>query len=60
MSGPEVPAPDWDGALEGARSAPLWRVDGRVVKVVGPVVESQGPQARVGELCRIRMPQRAD
>ncbi|MEF8982873.1 FliI/YscN family ATPase [Thiohalorhabdus sp.] len=60
MSGPQAPAPDWDGALEGARSAPLWRVDGRVVKVVGPVVESQGPQARVGELCRIRMPQRAD
>jgi len=60
MSGPSIPGPDWDAALEAGRSAPLWRVDGRVAKVVGPVVESQGPQARVGELCRIRMPQRAD
>ena len=53
MSGSD---PDWQGALAAARGAPLWRRDGRVSRVVGPILESQGPQARVGELCRIRVP----
>jgi FliI/YscN family ATPase len=52
--------PNWEQAQARARGANLWRVDGRVAKVVGPIVESQGPEARVGELCRIRMPQQAD
>ncbi|MFA9461509.1 FliI/YscN family ATPase [Thiohalorhabdus methylotrophus] len=55
-----LPGPDWEGALDRARHTPLWRVDGRVSKVIGPIVESRGPQARVGELCRIRMPDQAD
>jgi flagellum-specific ATP synthase len=32
----------------------LIRVNGRVVQVVGLVVESQGPDVQVGELCEIR------
>ena len=55
MTAPTAAQPDWGTAQQRARQAPLWRVDGRVSKVVGPVVESQGPQARVGEMCHIRM-----
>lgn len=29
------------------------RINGRVAKVIGVVVESQGPQARIGEVCEI-------
>lgn len=34
--------------------APLFRTYGRVIKVVGLTVESQGPPARVGDICLIR------
>ncbi|WP_051662909.1 FliI/YscN family ATPase [Alicyclobacillus macrosporangiidus] len=34
-------------------SQPLYRLYGRVTKVVGLTVESIGPPARVGELCRV-------
>lgn len=32
----------------------LTRINGRIVQVVGLVAESQGPDVRVGDLCRIR------
>jgi flagellum-specific ATP synthase len=32
----------------------LIKINGRVVQVVGLVAESQGPDVRVGDLCRIR------
>ncbi|MBI1756956.1 MAG: FliI/YscN family ATPase [Fimbriimonas ginsengisoli] len=38
---------------EVASSAPLVRVYGRVVQVVGLVIESVGPNARIGDLCLI-------
>ncbi|MDI3257226.1 MAG: FliI/YscN family ATPase [Kyrpidia sp.] len=37
-------------ALQGS---PLWRVSGRVAQAVGMTVESDGPVARVGDLCSI-------
>ena len=33
---------------------PLVRVNGRIVQVVGLVAESQGPDVKVGDFCRIR------
>jgi flagellum-specific ATP synthase len=40
-------------ALKRAQSARLHRHEGRVVQLIGLVVESEGPLAAVGELCRI-------
>jgi len=39
--------------LNEVRSAVLTPVSGRVVRVVGLLVESDGPQARVGEICEV-------
>ena len=38
---------------ERLRRADLLRVHGRVIRSVGPVLESSGPPAFVGEICRI-------
>lgn len=40
-------------ALQRAREARLLDSRGRVVQVIGLVIESEGPMAAVGELCRI-------
>lgn len=37
-----------------AMNAPSYRLSGRVSKVVGLVIESNGPIARVGDLCHIK------
>ena len=44
-------APTFSSAFEGVREANLRRVDGRVTQVVGLIVESNGPNARIGDLC---------
>lgn len=49
-------APNWQGALGRVSGATPFTVDGRVSKVLGPIIESHGPQAAVGEVCRLRMP----
>ena len=36
------------------RNLQLVKVNGRIVQVVGLIAESQGPDARVGDLCKIR------
>lgn len=42
-------------ALEGRLSqAELIRINGRVVQVVGLVIESQGPDVQIGDLCEVR------
>ncbi|MDR0653025.1 MAG: flagellar protein export ATPase FliI [Synergistaceae bacterium] len=42
-------------ALEGRLSqTELIRINGRVVQVVGLVIESQGPDVQIGDLCEIR------
>ena len=48
-------APDWQGALGRVSGATPFTLDGRVATVLGPIVESHGPQAAVGEVCRLRM-----
>ncbi len=45
--------PDLSPAHRRVASATLHRVSGRVTQVVGLVVESHGPNARVGDLCFI-------
>ncbi|RIV29382.1 FliI/YscN family ATPase [Alicyclobacillaceae bacterium I2511] len=40
--------------LQRLEQVPLFRTYGRVMKVVGLTVESQGPSARVGDVCHIR------
>ena len=40
-------------ALQRARQARLSDSRGRVVQVIGLVIESEGPLAAVGEVCRI-------
>lgn len=37
-----------------AMNAPSYRLSGRVKKVVGLVIESEGPIARVGDLCHVK------
>lgn len=44
---------NWQAALEAVRSADPVRVHGRVVGAVGLLIESQGPPAKLGELCLI-------
>jgi flagellum-specific ATP synthase len=47
------------GRLAGrARAARVVETRGRVVQLIGLVIESQGPHASVGELCRIESPRR--
>ena len=40
-------------ALARVRAAPTVETRGRVVQLIGLVVESEGPMAAVGEVCRI-------
>ena len=40
--------------LKRALELPLMEVSGRVTQVVGLVIESDGPNARIGDLCHIR------
>lgn len=48
-------ASDLFTALEGRLSqTELVRVNGRVVQVVGLVIESQGPDVQIGDLCEVR------
>jgi len=42
-----------DSALERVRAARITETCGRVVQLIGLVVESEGPVAAVGEVCRI-------
>lgn len=44
----------WDALEARCRAIDLLSVNGRVVQVVGLVVESQGPDVKVGDLCEIR------
>src|SRR5882757_5785607 len=43
----------FDGYFEAVRAADLTPVAGRVVRVVGLLVESDGPRAAVGDVCEI-------
>jgi flagellum-specific ATP synthase len=47
------PARRFDAALQRVRSARVTETCGRVVQVIGLVIESEGPVAAVGEICRI-------
>ncbi|MDR1651390.1 MAG: hypothetical protein LBR87_06360, partial [Synergistaceae bacterium] len=55
---PEIAENPKDGlftALEGRLSqTELIRINGRVVQVVGLVIESQGPDVQIGDLCEVR------
>jgi flagellum-specific ATP synthase len=42
-----------DTALRRVRNAPITRHHGRVVQLIGLVVESEGPLAALGDICRI-------
>ena len=45
-------------AVRGVRRSRLVENRGRVVQLIGLVIESQGPMAAVGEVCRIESPRR--
>ena len=47
------PARRFDAAFQRVRSARVTETCGRVVQVIGLVIESEGPVASVGEICRI-------
>jgi len=47
------PARRFDAALQRVRLARVTETCGRVVQVIGLVIESEGPVASVGEICRI-------
>ena len=47
------PAKRFDAALQRVRQARVTETCGRVVQVIGLVIESEGPVAAVGEICRI-------
>ena len=47
------PARRFDTVLQRVRSARVTETCGRVVQVIGLVIESEGPVASVGEICRI-------
>jgi flagellum-specific ATP synthase len=48
-----VPVPDLDELRAVVEGADLLQVSGRVTQVVGLVVEADGPNSRVGDLCQI-------
>ncbi len=50
---PTIWGVDWQAAKEAVRHADLVRVHGRVVGAVGLLIESQGPPAKLGEICLI-------
>lgn len=49
-----------DAALQRVREARVTEVCGRVVQLIGLVIESEGPAAAMGELCRIQSPRLQD
>jgi len=46
-------SPDWSALIARVRQLDTVRVSGRVVGATGLLVESQGPPARLGEICAI-------
>ena len=46
--------------IELVRGADPYRVGGRVIEVIGLVFEATGPEAEVGEICRVRESRRTD
>ncbi|HEY3781302.1 MAG TPA: flagellar protein export ATPase FliI [Fimbriimonadaceae bacterium] len=48
-----VPTPTFAPAKKAAQEARILKIHGRVAQVVGLVVEANGPNARVGDLCFI-------
>lgn len=48
-----IALPTFDEARKRMLSAPTMRVYGRVTQVVGLVIESNGPNARLGDLCLV-------
>jgi len=48
----------FEAALHAVRNARVTETCGRVVQLVGLVIESEGPAAAVGEVCRIQSEQR--
>ena len=48
----------FDAALQRVRDARVTEVCGRVVQLIGLVIESEGPVAAMGELCRIQSARR--
>jgi flagellum-specific ATP synthase len=53
-----VPTPDFEALNNVVERAQILQVSGRVTQVVGLVVEANGPNARVGELCMIESSQK--
>ena len=53
------PANRLQTAIQRVREARITEVCGRVVQVIGLVIESEGPLAAMGEVCRIQTPGRA-
>jgi flagellum-specific ATP synthase len=49
-----------DAALQRVRQARLTEVCGRVVQLIGLVIESEGPVAAMGEVCRIQSGRREE
>ncbi len=45
--------PDWSALIERVRQLDAVRIHGRVVGAAGLLIESQGPPARLGELCAV-------
>jgi flagellum-specific ATP synthase len=55
QASPENAVSDLFTALEGRLAqTELIRINGRVVQVVGLVIESQGPDVQIGDLCEVR------
>ncbi len=54
-----VPIPAFAPSVRAAEDARLLKIHGRVTQVVGLVVEANGPNARVGDLCTIEAGQTA-
>lgn len=48
-----IPRPTFSSAFRAVRDAQLIKLHGRVAQVVGLVVEANGPNARVGDLCTV-------
>src|SRR5258708_35583415 len=50
----------FDAALQRVREARVTEVCGRVVQLIGLVIESEGPVAAMGEVCRIQSAKREE
>ncbi len=49
-----IPEPRFDRLRHASLAAPPYRLSGRVTKVIGLVIESNGPIARIGDLCHVK------